>query len=120
MENQTVSNNVPKLRKSLTGLDIFLISFSGMVGSGWLLGVLAGPSYAGPAAILTWIIAGIFFIILALVFSELGSMFPYSGSLVRFNEYSHGPASNFKLGSATRYLPGSRKSPGFPELPRDT
>ena len=109
MENQNVSNNTPKLRKSLSSLDIFLISFSGMVGSGWLLGVLAGPSYAGPAAILTWVIAGFFFIILALVFSELGAMFPYSGSLVRFNEYSHGPASNFKLGWA--YLIGALATP---------
>lgn len=109
MENQTRLNNTPKLRKSLTSLDIFLISFSGMVGSGWLLGVLAGPSYAGPGAILTWVIAGFFFMILALVFSELGAMFPYSGSLVRFNEYSHGPASNFKLGWA--YLIGALATP---------
>ncbi|MEM3192002.1 MAG: APC family permease [Candidatus Micrarchaeaceae archaeon] len=99
----------PKLRKSLTGLDIFLISFSGMVGSGWLFGVLAGPVYAGPSIIFTWVIAGFFFIILALVFSELGAMFPYSGSLVRFNEYSHGPTSNFKLGWA--YLVGAVATP---------
>ena len=109
MEVNTNLNNGPKLRKSLTSLDIFLISFSGMVGSGWLLGVLAGPAYAGPAAILTWVIAGFFFIVLALVFSELGAMFPYSGSLVRFNEYSHGPFSNFKLGWA--YLIGALATP---------
>jgi len=90
-------------------VDIFLISFSGMVGSGWLLGVLAGPAYAGPASILTWVVAGVFFIILALVFSELGTLFPYSGSLVRFNEFSHGPVSNFYLGWA--YMIGAIATP---------
>ncbi len=90
-------------------MDIFLISFSGMVGSGWLLGVLAGPAYAGPASILTWVVAGVFFIILALVFSELGTLFPYSGSLVRFNEFSHGPVSNFYLGWA--YMIGAIATP---------
>ncbi|ARD84547.1 amino acid transporter [Ferroplasma acidiphilum] len=80
-----------------------------MVGSGWLLGVLAGPAYAGPASILTWVVAGVFFIILALVFSELGTLFPYSGSLVRFNEFSHGPVSNFYLGWA--YMIGAIATP---------
>ncbi len=102
-------NGSAKLKKSLSSVDIFLISFSGMVGSGWLLGVLAGPAYAGPAAILTWVVAGIFFIILALVFSELGTLFPYSGSLVRFNEFSHGPVSNFYLGWA--YMIGAIATP---------
>jgi amino acid transporter len=98
-----------KLKKSLSSIDIFLISFSGMVGSGWLLGVLAGPAYAGPGAILTWVVAGVFFIILALVFSELGTLFPYTGSLVRFNEFSHGPVSNFYLGWA--YMIGATATP---------
>ena len=111
MTNSDTSNTDTnqKLRKSLSSVDIFLISFSGMVGSGWLLGVLAGPAYAGPGAILTWVVAGVFFIILALVFSELGTLFPYSGSLVRFNEFSHGPVSNFYLGWA--YMIGAIATP---------
>ena len=111
MTNSDTSNTEAnqKLRKSLSSVDIFLISFSGMVGSGWLLGVLAGPAYAGPGAILTWVVAGVFFIILALVFSELGTLFPYSGSLVRFNEFSHGPVSNFYLGWA--YMIGAIATP---------
>jgi amino acid transporter len=107
--NSGTGNGTHKLKKSLSSVDIFLISFSGMVGSGWLLGVLAGPAYAGPGAVLTWVVAGIFFIILALVFSELGTLFPYSGSLVRFNEFSHGPVSNFYLGWA--YMIGAIATP---------
>ncbi len=102
-------DNTDKLRKTLSTTDIFLISFTGMVGSGWLLGVLAVPAYDGPASILTWVFAGLFFIVLALVFSELGTMFPYSGSLVRFNEFSHGPVSNFYLGLA--YTIGAISTP---------
>lgn len=109
MSEQTVET--VRLRKSLSSLDIFLISFTGMVGSGWLLGVLAGNEYAGPPGIIvTWVIGGVFFMVLAIIFSELGTMFPFSGSLVRFNHYSHGPPiSNFFLGWA--YLIGAIATP---------
>ncbi|AFZ70851.1 amino acid transporter [Caldisphaera lagunensis DSM 15908] len=87
----------PKLRKFLTLTDIFMLSITGMIGSAWLFSVVAGDYYAGPASILTWIIAGVFFIFMVFGFAELGGIFPFSGSLARYNHYTHGIFSNYLL-----------------------
>ncbi|GAB6944750.1 APC family permease [Vulcanisaeta sp. JCM 14467] len=76
-----------------------------MVGSGWLFAALAGAAYAGPASLISWLIAGVFFIFIGLSYAELGSIFPFSGSLVRIDHYVHGSISNYLLGWA--YLIGS-------------
>ncbi|MFP3195784.1 MAG: hypothetical protein RXQ74_02835 [Caldivirga sp.] len=44
-----------------------------------------------------WIIASIFFIFMVFPFAELGGLFPFSGSLARYNHYSHGVISNYLL-----------------------
>ncbi len=76
-----------------------------MVGSGWLFAALAGASYAGPASLISWIIAAVLFIFIGLAYAELGSMLPFSGSLVRIDHYAHGSISNYLLGWA--YLIGA-------------
>jgi amino acid transporter len=68
-----------------------------MVGSGWLFAALGASGAMGPASILSWIIAGIFFIFMVFPFAELGGLFPFSGSLARYNHYSHGVISNYLL-----------------------
>ncbi|MGC9171161.1 MAG: APC family permease [Thermoproteus sp.] len=86
-----------KLRRSLTMLDYFMLSLTGMVGSGWLFAALGAAGYMGPAAILSWIIAGIMFIFMVFSFAELGGLFPFSGALARYNHYTHGVLSNYLL-----------------------
>ncbi|ABW02085.1 amino acid permease-associated region [Caldivirga maquilingensis IC-167] len=76
-----------------------------MVGSGWLFAALAGAAYAGPASLISWIIAAVLFIFIGLAYAELGSMLPFSGSLVRIDHYAHGSVSNYLLGWA--YLIGA-------------
>ncbi len=76
-----------------------------MVGSGWLFAALAGASYAGPASLISWVIAAVLFIFIGLAYAELGSMLPFSGSLVRIDHYAHGSISNYLLGWA--YLIGA-------------
>ncbi len=94
-----------KLRKALTFWDLLFLSISGMVGSGWLFAALAGAAYAGPASLISWLLAGVFFIFIGLSYAELGSILPFSGSLVRIDHYVHGSISNYLLGWA--YLIGS-------------
>jgi amino acid transporter len=86
-----------KLRKFLTLTDIFMLSITGMIGSAWLFSTVGALYYAGPASIFTWIIAGVFFIFMIFGFAELGGLFPFSGSLARYNHYSHGIFSNYLL-----------------------
>jgi amino acid transporter len=86
-----------KLRRFLGLTDIFMLSLTGMIGSAWLFSALGILPYAGPAAILTWIIAGILFVFMVFGFGELGGVFPFSGSLARYNHYTHGIFSNYLL-----------------------
>jgi len=87
----------PTLRKSLTLLDVFMLGISGMVGSAWLFSALGAVGFMGPAAVLSWIIAGIFFSFMVFGFAELGGLFPFTGSLARYNHYTHGTLSNYML-----------------------
>ena len=70
-----------------------------------MFAALAGASYAGPASLISWIIAAVLFIFIGLAYAELGSMLPFSGSLVRIDHYAHGSISNYLLGWA--YLIGA-------------
>ncbi|MGC9072118.1 MAG: APC family permease, partial [Acidilobus sp.] len=74
-----------------------MLGITGMIGSAWLFSALGAVGVMGPAAILSWIIAGIFFILMVFSFAELGGVFPFSGSLARYNHYTHGTISNYLL-----------------------
>jgi amino acid transporter len=98
--SRTTTGSEVKLRKALGVWDIFFLAVTGMVGSGWLFAEFGSLSYAGPASILSWLVAGVFFFIIGLCFAELGGALPFTGALVRYNHYSHGAMSNFLLGWA--------------------
>jgi amino acid transporter len=73
-------------------------SESSIIGSGWLFGALLAAQLAGAAAIISWIIAGIAVIILALVHAELGGMYPVSGGTARFPHYAFGSVAGISFG----------------------
>lgn len=75
-------------------------SETSIIGSGWLFGVLAAQS-VGSAAIIAWLIGGIAVVILALVFSELGAMYPLSGGAGRFPHFAFGSAAGISFGFFT-------------------
>lgn len=87
-----------KFKRVLSFWDIFWLGIGGMVG----VAVLTFPSVtylqAGPASIISWILAGIFSIFMALVYSEMVTAFPKSGALVTF------PYEAFGRGRLSRYL----------------
>lgn len=79
-----------KLRHELSRYDFMMISTGAVIGSGWLFGALYSAQYAGPGAIIAWIIGGILMVVLGLPYAELASAFPESGSMVRYPSMSHG------------------------------
>ncbi|WDL98555.1 APC family permease [Alicyclobacillus sp. ALC3] len=79
-----------KLRRDLTLYDFMMISAGAVLGSGWLFGAFYSAQYAGPAAIVAWIIGGLLMMILALPLAEIASGFPEAGSMVRYPSLSHG------------------------------
>jgi len=72
-------------------------SVAGIVGSGWLLGPLVCARMAGPAAIVTWIIAGILMMIVAITFVMLTRKNTIAGGTVRYFQLSYGHFAGFSF-----------------------
>ncbi|MEB3237001.1 MAG: APC family permease [Candidatus Sericytochromatia bacterium] len=80
---------------------LLFMSLGSIIGSGWLLGALNAAQAAGPASILSWILAAGMLSLLALTFAELGAAYPVAGGGGRFPYYSHGPVAGFVAGWAS-------------------
>jgi len=65
-------------------------SFGGIIGSGWLFGALYGAQVAGPASLISWVIAGVAVALVSLVLIELGASRPEVGGSVRWPLYANG------------------------------
>ncbi len=78
------------LHKSLGYWQLTAIGFSGVIGSGWLLGAMYAAQYAGPEALVSWVIGGVVLALIALVMASLGGARPEAGGLVRWPYYSNG------------------------------
>ena len=86
------------LGRSLTLIDMAALVFGALIGSGWLFASYYAAVDAGPAAIVSWIVAGVLMLLVALVFAELSAAIPKSGAIVRYPQYSHGSLASFVLG----------------------
>lgn len=87
------------MKKSLNAWTLLWISFTSMIGSGWLFGALYSAHFAGPAAIIAWPIAGILLIFVALSFAEVSIMFPAKNSLILLPYYTHGHLTSVIMSS---------------------
>ncbi len=85
----------PGLQRTVGFWGLMFVSLGSIIGSGWLLSALSATQTAGPAAILSWVLAAAMLIVLALVFAELGGAYPVAGGSGRFPFYSHGAFSGF-------------------------
>jgi amino acid transporter len=90
-----------KLRRSVGFWGLMFVSLGSIIGSGWLLGALNAAEKAGPASILSWLLAAAMLAVLALVYAELGATYPVAGGSARFPYYCHGPIAGFTAGWAS-------------------
>ncbi len=74
---------------------IVMLGLSSIIGSGWLFGSWEASKVAGPAAILSWIIGAVVIGAIAFNYIELGSMFPESGGMSKYAQYTHGSLLGF-------------------------
>lgn len=72
-----------------------MISLSALIGSGWLFGSGIAAQEAGPAAVLSWILGAIIIGCVALIYVELGSMFPMGGGMSKYAQFTHGSLLGF-------------------------
>src|SRR5256886_1173587 len=89
------------LQRSVGFYGLMFVSLGSIIGSGWLLGALNAAQVAGPASVLSWLLAGGMLMLLALVYAELGAAYPVAGGGARFPYYSHGPVAGFTAGWAS-------------------
>ncbi|WP_252900913.1 APC family permease [Vulcanisaeta sp. JCM 14467] len=90
-----------QLRRALSFWDIAYLEIGSMIGSGWMFVPLLAVSVAGPASIISWIVAGILVYFIAEAYTEVASMFPRSGGLVRFPQYTHGLFASYWIAWTT-------------------
>ena len=89
-----------RLKRSVGFYGLMFVSLGSIIGSGWLLGALNAAQVAGPASVLTWLLAAGMLALLALTYAELGATYPVAGGPARFPYYSHGPIAGFTAGWA--------------------
>ena len=97
----SIAERATGLRRSVGFYGLMFVSLGSIIGSGWLLGALNAAKVAGPASILSWLLAAGMLALLALVYAELGATYPVAGGAARFPYYSHGPIAGFTAGWAS-------------------
>jgi amino acid transporter len=83
------------MKRSVNTLTLLFTSVSAILGSGWLFAAYYASGIAGPASILSWLIAGVCMIFVAFVFAELSTMLPVMGSSTRIPHMTHGTLIGF-------------------------
>ena len=74
---------------------LVLLGLGSLIGSGWLFGAWEASSIAGPAAIISWIIGFVVIGTIAYNYIEIGTMFPQSGGMSNYAQYTHGSLLGF-------------------------
>src|SRR4051812_6819607 len=87
-----------QFRRDIGLVGLLFSSLGAIIGSGWLFGALYAAQAAGPAALISWVLAGVAVILLALIHAELGSMYPVAGGTCRFPHYAFGALAGFQGG----------------------
>ncbi|MEU5211750.1 APC family permease [Streptomyces sp. NPDC020742] len=77
---------------------LMFLSLGSIIGSGWLLGALTTAVIAGPASMVSWVLASVMLAVLALAHAELGAAYPIAGGTARFPFFAFGPLVGFTAG----------------------
>jgi amino acid transporter len=86
------------LRRDVGFWGLTFVSLGSIIGSGWLLGALTAATLAGPASLISWVLAAVMLVLLALVHAELGAAYPVAGGTARFPSFIFGPLAGFAAG----------------------
>lgn len=97
--NEGAESSDRQLRRDLGFQQLFFLSFGSIIGSGWLFATLSAGAgaVAGPAALVSWLIAAVLVIFIALNYAEVAAMIPRSGGVVRYPHLTHGGYLGFVM-----------------------
>ena len=88
----------PGFRREVGLMPLMFVSLGSIIGSGWLLGALTAAVSAGGASIVSWALAGVIIVLLALVHAELGAAYPLAGGTARWPRLTFGSLGGFTAG----------------------
>lgn len=88
------------LKKKLTFGLLVLLGINVIIGSGIFFAPGFGAKYAGPASLISWIIAAALSILIGACFAELSGMFPKAGGVYEYSRRSFGGFIGFAVGWA--------------------
>ncbi|KAL7569092.1 hypothetical protein ACA910_016928 [Epithemia clementina (nom. ined.)] len=92
--NDLLANEEPRsflLERHLSLMDLIAVGISGTVGSGiFVLSGLVASQYAGPAAVLSWMISGVTALLSACCYAELSGRIPLAGGAYAYNYVAMG------------------------------
>lgn len=83
------------LKRDVSRMNVLIASAGGMIGSGWLFSPYISAQMAGSGALISWILASVFMLFIALPLCELGTMFPVSGGMTNYPTFTHGQDVGF-------------------------
>ncbi len=83
------------LKRDISRTNVLIAAAGGMIGSGWLFSPFISAQIAGSNALISWIIAAVFMLFIALPLCELGAMFPISGGMTNYPSFTHGSDVGF-------------------------
>ena len=88
------------LSKNLGSMDLILFGLGAVIGTGvFALTGLVAAQYAGPAVMISYLIAGVTCIFVALTYTELATMLPTSGSIYTYSYVAFGEGIAWIVGS---------------------
>ncbi|MGH3510557.1 MAG: APC family permease, partial [Nocardioidaceae bacterium] len=96
-----LSDDDANLKKDFGTIGLLFAAIGSIIGSGWLFSSLHASEQAGPAAIISWVVATIMFLLIGLSYAELGVMFPRSGGVARYPHYAWGSFASYSMGWVT-------------------
>lgn len=95
MNDQDVIGREQGLRKSLTTAQMIMIGLGGAIGTGLFMGSGIAIGYAGPAVLISYLIAAFVAMVMVFSLSEMAVVHPAAGSFGAYAEMYLGPWSGF-------------------------
>lgn len=75
-------------------VNLVVIGIAGAVGTGVLFSSAGMAAIAGPSIVLSWLLGGIFYLLIGLTYVQLALYYPEAGGPSRYALYSHGRVTN--------------------------
>jgi amino acid transporter len=96
--DRPVATTSRELKRTIGFWGLTFVSLGSIIGSGWLLGALTAAKTAGPASLISWVLAALMLIVLALIHAELGAAYPVAGGTGRYPFFAFGTLAGFTAG----------------------